>query len=147
MLVSHRRTTRFTLLSLFLASLSVSITAQVGNQADKAAKAEGSESLQFQLLAKGVAASPAVTLQFKSAPLRLEIRNLVMGKGETEPVPVPTRILFELRQGAVTTSLNQQKQERHQGDFWVVEKNASFTIENSSEVAVLRAIYIFEGSR
>ena len=59
-----------------------------------------------------------------------------MGRGETEPIPTPTRVLVEVRQGAVTTSINQEKQNRSQGDFWVVDKGSSFTVQNSGEVAV-----------
>jgi len=101
----------------------------------------------YELLAKGVVGTAPFQVQFKSAPLRLELRNLIMGRGETESIPTPTRILLELRQGAVTITVNREKQSRSQGDFWVVDKGSSFTIQNSGEIAVLRAIYIFEGSR
>ena len=102
---------------------------------------------QYEVVAKGIVASQTVRIQFKSAPLRVEVRNLVMGRGETESIPVPTRILFEVRQGDVTITLNREKQQRHQGDFWTVEKDSTLTIRNTGEVAVLRAMYIFEGSR
>jgi hypothetical protein len=101
----------------------------------------------YQLLAKGVVGSPPFQVQFKSAALRLEIRNLIMGRGETEAIPTPTRILLELRQGGVTTIINQEKVSRSQGDFWGVEKGSIFTIQNPGEVAVVRAIYIVEGGR
>jgi hypothetical protein len=102
---------------------------------------------EYELIAKGVAGSLPLRVQFKSAPLRLEFRNLVVGRGESEPVPVPTTILMELRQGGVTATINGQKHERHQGDFWVVEKGGSLTIQNLEGVAVIRGIYIFEGNR
>ncbi|MBS1867929.1 MAG: hypothetical protein JSS69_18620 [Acidobacteria bacterium] len=108
-------------------------------------KDESRQPAVYEVLAKGVVGSAPFEVQFKSAALRLEIRNLVMGRGETEAIPTPTRIVLEVRQGAVTTTINQEKQARQQGDFWVVEKGSSFTIENPGEVAVLRAIYIFEG--
>lgn len=101
----------------------------------------------WELLAKGVVSSAAFQVQFKSAALRLEIRNLIMGRGETESIPTPSRVLLEVRQGGVTTTINQEKLSRSQGDFWVVDKGSIFTIQNFGEVAVLRAIYIFEGSR
>ena len=144
---SRGQSSRFLLFSLFLAALAVCVFAQEISQADKAGIDQTRQPLQFELLAKGVVASPPVQVQFKSAPLRLEIRNLVMGRGETESIPTPTRILLELRQGAVTTTTNQQRHEWHQGDFWVADKNSPFTIQNFGEVAVLRAIYIFEGNR
>ena len=101
----------------------------------------------YEPLAKGVVSSAPFQVQFKSAALRLEIRNLIMGRGETESIPAPTRILLEVRQGAVTATINREKQSWSQGDFWVVDKGSSFTIQNSGEVAVLRATYILEGSR
>ncbi len=108
-------------------------------------KEENRQPAAYEVLAKGVVGSAPFQVQFKSAALRLEIRNLIMGRGETESIPTPTRMLLEVRQGAVTTSINQEKQTRNQGDFWVVEKGSSFTAQNSGEVGVLRAIYIFEG--
>ncbi len=144
---SRGPSSRFLLFSLALASLAVCVFAQETSQTDEASKDQTRQPAQFELLAKGVAASAAFQVQFKSAPLRLEIRNLVMGRGETESIPTPTRILLELRQGAVTTTANQQRHEWRQGDFWVVEKNSPFRIQNAGEVAVLRAIYIFEGKR
>jgi len=147
MLASRRTFSRFLPFSLLLCSSGFLVLAQEANQAPKQAKEQAPTSAQYGVAAKGIVASPAVKIQFKSAPLRLEVRNLIMGRGETESIPAPTRILLELRQGAVTTTVNREKQERHQGDFWVVEKDSSFTIQNSGEVAVLRAIYIFEGSR
>ena len=144
---SPGQSSRFLISSLFLASLAVCVFARETNQADKAGKDQTRQPAQFQLLAKGIVATAPFQVQFKSAPLRLEIRNLVMGRGVTESIPTPTRILLELRQGAMTTITNQEKHEWHQGDFWVVDKNSPFTIQNSGEVAVLRAIYIFEGNR
>lgn len=116
-------------------------------QSEQSKRDENPQVSSYELLAKGVVGSPPFQVQFKSAPLRLEIRNLVMGRGETEAIPTPTRILLEVRQGAVTTTINREKQGRNQGDFWVVDKGSSFTMQNSGEVAVIRAIYIFEGSR
>ena len=102
---------------------------------------------KYEALAKGVAATLPFQVQFRSAPLRLEMRNLVMGRGITETIPTPTRILMEVRQGAVTATTSQGKHEWRQGDFWTVEKDSSLTIQNDGEVAVIRAIYIFEGKR
>lgn len=138
---------RLLVIPVFVCYAALSVLAQEPNQAAKRGKDQTTPAPQYEALAKGIVASPTVRIQFKSAPLRVEVRNLVMGRGETEPIPVPTRVLFEVRQGAVTTTLNREKQERHQGDFWTVDKDSALTIHNSGEVAVLRAIYIFEGSR
>src|SRR5207248_8892453 len=98
----------------------------------------------YQLLAKGIVSSVPFQVQFKSAALKLDVRNLVMGHGETESIPTSTRIILELRQGGITTIIDQKKMDRTQGDFWVVDKGSTFTIQNPGQVAVLRAIYIFE---
>jgi hypothetical protein len=101
----------------------------------------------YQVLVKGIAASRPFRVQFKSAPLRLEFRNLVMGRGNSDSIPVPTRILMELRLGGVTTVINGERRERRQGEFWVVEKGSSLRFQAPGEVATIRAIYIFEGER
>jgi hypothetical protein len=122
---------------------SIAISLVFGQQKPKTAERPS----EYELVAKGVAGSSPLQVQFKSAPLRLEFRNLVMGRGESEAIPVPTTTLMELRQGGITITVNGQKEERRQGDFWVVEKGSALTIQNPGEVAVIRAIYIFEGNR
>lgn len=132
---------------LVLAWPAAHLLSQEGGQAVQTKKDETRQAGPYELLAKGVVSSAPFQVQFKSAPLRLEVRNLVMGRGETESIPTPTRILLEVRQGTVTATISQERQIRNQGDFWVVERGSPFTIQNSGEVAVIRAIYIFEGSR
>jgi len=134
-------------LLLLLAWLGTGLLSQESRAVGQSTKNENRQVSSYELLSKGVVATAPFQVQFKSAPLRLELRNLIMGRGETESIPTPTRILLELRQGAVTITVNREKQSQSQGDFWVVDKGSSFTIQNSGEVAVLRAIYIFEGSR
>ncbi len=126
---------------------SAAIFLGLGSGQTNQAEEERASPPQYESLVKGIAASSPLQVQFKSAPLRLEIRNLVMGRGTTEAIPIPARILMELRQGAVTTTINEQKHGWRQGDFWVVEKGSSMTIQNPGEVAVIRAIYIYEGKR
>ncbi len=97
----------------------------------------------YEVLAKGVVAS-RIFIQFKSMPLRLEFRNLTMGKGISEAVTLPTQVLMEVRLGQVNATVRGTKHEHHQGDFWVAEKGDSVVLENPGEVAVIRAIYIYE---
>src|SRR5216683_115427 len=85
-----------------------------------------------------------IFIQFKSMPLRLEFRNLTMGKGISEAVTLPTQVLMEVRLGQVNATVRGAKHEYHQGDFWVAEKGDSVVLENPGEVAVIRAIYIYE---
>jgi hypothetical protein len=118
-----------------------------GNSQTEPPKGESEQESPYEVVAKGIVGTRPFQVQFKSAPLMLEIRNLVVGRGETEAIPTPTRILLELRQGAVATTINGNKHDWRQGDFWLVEKGSSLTIQNPGEVAVLRAIYILEGHR
>lgn len=101
----------------------------------------------YSLLTQGMLAGPVFPYQFKSAPLRLEVRNLIIGHSKASDVPTPTNILMELRGGAVITTINGQTQERIQGDFWTVEKGSSLAIENQGQAAVIRAVYVFPGSK
>lgn len=105
------------------------------------------QSAEYEILVKGLAASRPLQIQFQTAAVRLEIRNLVMGHGQTETIPTPTQIVMELRQGRISTATNQEKQERRQGEFWVVDKGSILTIQNPGELAVIRAIYVFEGNQ
>lgn len=70
-----------------------------------------------------------------------------MGHSKAANVPTPTDIVMELREGAVTTTINGQKQERTLGDFWSVGKGASLSIESPGQVAVIRAVYVYPGSK
>ena len=101
----------------------------------------------YAQVTEGMIGSAAFPYQFTSAKLRLEVRNLVMGHSKAGDVPTPTDILMELRGGIVTTTINGQAQERIQGDFWTVEKGSKLAIESPGPVAVIRAIYVYPGSK
>jgi hypothetical protein len=146
MTLSGRRLVWSAAVVLFCGGAALRVLAQQGTSTGQA-QGEKNQGHSYEVMAKGIVGSRPLQVQFKSVPLRLEIRNLVMGRGETGPIPTPTRILLELRQGAVVTTTDQEKQTRTQGDFWIVDKGSAFTVQNSGEIAVLRAIYIFEGAR
>ncbi len=131
------------ILSAFFVALLIFGAVDLRSQGNR--ETQTSQSAKYEVLTKGLVASRPFAVQFKSAPLRLEIRNLVMGRGDARDVPTPTTILMELRGGTVTTGVKGEMRERHQGEFWTVEKESSLTIRNPGEVAVIRAIYIFEG--
>src|SRR3989442_11131763 len=80
---------------------------QEKNQAPQSKNDENAQG--YQLLAKGVVSSAPFQVQFKSGALRLEIRNLIMGRGQTESIPTLTQMLLEVRQGAETATVNKQK--------------------------------------
>lgn len=101
----------------------------------------------YSLVTEGMIASPVFPYQFQSARLRLEIRNLILGHSKASDVPAPTDILMELRGGAVITTINGQAQERIQGDFWTVEKGSKLAVENQGQAAVIRAVYVYPGSK
>jgi hypothetical protein len=101
----------------------------------------------YSLVTQGMLAGPVFPYQFQSAKLRVEVRNLIIGHAKANQVPTPADILMELRGGVVTTTINGQSQERIQGDFWTVEKGASLAIENQGQAAVIRAVYLYPGSK
>ena len=105
------------------------------------------EGAPYEIIAKGLLGSRLFPVQFRSADLRLEIRNLIMGRGEARAVPTPDRAIMELRGGGVVTTIDGEGRERRPGDFWRVEKGSTLTLENRADVAVIRAIYILEGAR
>jgi hypothetical protein len=101
----------------------------------------------YSVLTEGMLSGPVFPYQFQSVKLRVEIRNLIMGHSKASNVPTPTDVVMELREGAVITTINGQKQERTLGDFWTVEKGASLSIESPGQVAVIRAVYLYPGSK
>jgi hypothetical protein len=130
---------------VFTAWLGVCLLGQ-GKAQGQQSKEDTGQSTQYEVVVKGVATSRPLQIQFQTAAVRLEIRNLAMGRGQTEAIPTPAQILMELRQGQVSTVINQEKQERRQGDFWVVDKGSTLTLQNPGELAVIRAIYVFQGN-
>lgn len=129
-----------------LAGLMGAFLLSQGKAQSEQSKDDTGQSPQYEVLVKGVATSRPLLIQFQTAAVRLELRNLVMGRGQTAAIPTPAQILMELRQGRVFTAINQEKQEHRQGDFWVVDKGSTLTLENPGELAVIRAIYVFEGN-
>lgn len=97
----------------------------------------------YQVLTKGLLAGPVFPIQFRTAKLRLETRNLIMGPGKAESVPITTRTIMELRGGAVTATLNGKRVEHVPGDFWVVKQGDTLSLENQGDVAVIRAVQIY----
>jgi hypothetical protein len=135
-------------LLLVFGGWSVQELAPVSAQDPRAAQpAPQAERGDFEVLTKGIVASRPFEARFTAIPIRLSFRNLVMGRGETQGLKFDARVLMELRQGGVVTTVNQQKTERRAGDFWVVERGVSIAIQNPNEVAVIRAIYMFAGSQ
>lgn len=145
MLDLRRRLNKLCAPALFLAALGVCLSGLRRVQGQES-KGESAQTAEYELLVKGIAASRPRLVQFQTAPVRLEIRNLVMGHGQTETIPTPSQILMELRQGQISVAINQNKQDHRQGDFWVVDRGATLTLQNPGELAVIRAIYVFEGN-
>lgn len=105
------------------------------------------EGPRYEAATPGVLVSPGRPLQFRSADVRLEIRDLILGPGPARAVPTPGRALMELRGGSVVTTIDGQKQERRAGDFWVVAKGSALSLENLGAAAVIRSFTIVEGKR
>jgi hypothetical protein len=129
--------------ALLLIALALFVTAQQQQQQPAYERPQPPET-KYEVIVPGMVANTPLTLQFRSADLRLVVRDLIMGRGEARNVPVPARIVMELRGGGVTTTIDGAKAERTQGDIWTVEKGQSLTVQNPYDVAVIRAMYVFE---
>ena len=82
------------------------------------------------LLAPGIAASAPVTVQLRTVPARLVLRNFVVGQGTAKDVANSSFAVMELQAGHVFTTIAGNRQERVPGDFWTVDKGTSITFEN-----------------
>ncbi len=139
---------RTKLLSRLLCILFVLLAAQPIRQVDaQSSNEKPGRQPYYSVLTEGMLSGPVFPYQFQSVKLRVEVRNLIMGHSKASNVPTPTDMVMELREGAVTTTINGQKQERTIGDFWSVEKGASLSIESPGQVAVIRAVYLYPGSK
>jgi hypothetical protein len=99
---------------------------------------------KYEVVAPGLIGNAPFTLQFRTADLRLVVRDLMMGRGEARDVPTAARAILELRGGSVITTINGEKKTRTQGDIWTVGKGDRLSLENPYDVAVIRAVYLFE---
>jgi len=111
-----------------------------------AAQTSADSTRGYEVLTKGLLGGPPLSLQFRTARVRLVVRNLVMGPGSADSVPTPTRIVLELRGGALTARIDGKTAEHFPGDFWVLEKGSAVSLQNRGDVVVIRAIYVLEGS-
>jgi hypothetical protein len=82
------------------------------------------------LLAPGIAASASVTIQLRTVPLRMAVRNYVVGQGSAKDIPNSSFAVMELQAGHIFTTVAGDRQERVPGDFWTVEKGGRITFEN-----------------
>jgi hypothetical protein len=82
------------------------------------------------LLAPGIAASAPATVRLRTVPVRLVLRNLVVGQGTAKDVANSSFAVMELQAGHVVTTIAGDRQERVPGDFWTVAKGANITFEN-----------------
>lgn len=102
---------------------------------------------KYEVIVPGMVANSPFTLTFQSVGLRLEVRDLIMGRGVASDIPTPNRAVMELRGGNVITTINDERIVRVQGDIWRISPGDRLTIENPYDVAVIRAMAIFDGGR
>jgi hypothetical protein len=102
---------------------------------------------QYQLITKGLLGTVTVPFQFKSANLRLEIRDLIMGTRAAHIQPVSVRTILEVRGGIVIATINGHQQAYIPGDFLIVDKDTGLDLQNPRDVTVIRAIYVFENEK
>ncbi len=96
------------------------------------AHAESAAERQFThvLLAPGIAASAPFTVQLRTVPLRLVLRNFVVGQGTAKDIHNENFVVMELQAGHIFTTIAGARQERVPGDFWTLEKGTPITFEN-----------------
>ena len=99
---------------------------------------------RYEVIVPGLVANPTYVLQYRSDDLRLEVRDLIMGRGEARNVPTPARAMMELRGGTVITTINGRATPRIQGDIWSIAKGDTLSLENSHDVVVIRSMSIIE---
>jgi hypothetical protein len=138
-----------TVIAKWLAALPMVITlfATAGSSGDAVQTAARTNEEKYEIVSKGLLGSLIVPFQFKSANLRVEIRNLVMGTGSAKTPPAPTRTILEVRGGTLTTILDGQKKTYLPGDFFVIEKGTVLEMQNPGDVTVIRALCVFEGQK
>jgi hypothetical protein len=101
----------------------------------------------YEVIVPGLIGNSPYTLEFRSANLRVEVRDLIMGPGAANDVPTPARTVMELRGGSIVTVINGQRTRRAQGEIWRISPGDRLSLENPYDVAVIRAMSVFEGSR
>lgn len=102
---------------------------------------------EYQIMSRGALSRELSSVRLTSVPLRLEIRNIVIGPRGSEGVTLPARAVLELRSGAIVTTIDGEARERRVGDFWTVEAGRVMQVRNHSEAAVIRVIYLHEGTQ
>jgi hypothetical protein len=101
----------------------------------------------YEVIVPGLVGNAPYILEFRSANLRIAVRDLIMGHGEARDVPTRARAVMELRGGSVITTINGVRTRRRQGDIWRVRPEDRLSLENPYDVAVIRAMYILERAR
>ena len=79
--------------------------------------------------------APGITA---AAPSRTRNTNIV-------ELPLRARgglVVYELRAGKVTTVINGQRQERREGEFWVMSPGKSIVLETDDDSVVIQTIQI-----
>jgi hypothetical protein len=132
---------------LLLVAMLLFATQSTQHSSAQVAQEKGGPPSYYLLLTSGMLAGPVFPYTFASGKFRVEVRNLIMGRAKASEVPTPADAAMELRGGAVTTTINGQSQERVEGDFWMVEKGSYLDIENKGQVAVIRAVYVYPGTK
>ena len=72
---------------------------------------------RYEVIVPGLVGNSPYILEFRSANLRVAVRDLIMGHGEARDVPTRARAVMELRGGSVITTINGVRTRRRQGDI------------------------------
>lgn len=90
---------------------------------------------------RSIEEATTITIDGRAQPLRVAIRqwSLVSGR-EIERFPIDGDVLVHLRAGQITTLIGGQRQERIEGDFWLVSTDTPMSVIVKTEMATLETV-------
>jgi hypothetical protein len=83
------------------------------------------------------------TITLQGRELRVVIRNWGLPNGQQIPqFPQEGFLIAQLRAGTLTTVINGERQERHEGEFWTVPTDSSMSVETGDDLASLQTVAV-----
>ena len=72
----------------------------------------------------------------------VEIREYYVGEGQELAVTTPSEAVFEVRSGILQLTTQNENGERRKGQMWLVPPGERVAVRPTTEIAVLRAMYV-----
>jgi quercetin dioxygenase-like cupin family protein len=83
------------------------------------------------------------TITLQDRQLRVIIRNWGILNGQQIPqFPQEGFLIAQLRNGSLTTVIDGERQERHEGEFWTVPADSSMSVETGNDLAILQTVAV-----